>query len=54
MKASILNLLAVALLLYVLTAWLVFQWRNPTANEMSFFRDFTDVVTWRTPDRYQP
>ena len=29
--------------LYMSAAWPVFQWRNPLANKMSFFRDFVDV-----------
>ena len=41
-------------LLYVIVAWFVFQWRNPLSNEMAFFREFVDVVTWQTLVEYQP
>jgi hypothetical protein len=41
-------------LLLALIAWGTFQWRNPLANSMSFFRDFTEVMTWRKLTRYQP
>jgi hypothetical protein len=42
-----------AALLYLVSAWLVFQWRNPKANQMSFFRDFKAVVMWQKLERYQ-
>lgn len=40
--------------LYLAVAWPVFQWRNPLSNEMSFFRNFADVVTWKKLPEYQP
>lgn len=44
---------SVAFFLYMAAAWAVFQWRNPTANEMSVFRDFGAVVKWQKLERYQ-
>lgn len=41
-------------IVYLAIAWPVFQWRNPLANKMSFFRDFADVVTWQKLPGYQP
>lgn len=55
-KDIILCVLAVAFLacsLYMGIAWGVFQWRNPKANQMSYFRDFVSVVTWRRVPNYQ-
>ncbi len=40
-------------LLYLLIAWTIFQWRNPTANEMSFLRDFPSVVLFKKLPEYQ-
>jgi hypothetical protein len=34
--------------------WGIFQWRNPLANEMSFFRDFKEVITFKKMEKYQP
>ena len=45
---------AVAAIIWMSVAWPVFQWRNPIANNMSFFRDFSAVVTLQKLDRYQP
>lgn len=47
------SLLIGALILYVAVAWPSFQWRNPKANQMSFYRDFTSVMTWRRLPEYQ-
>lgn len=38
---------------YVYLAWMTFQWANPKANEMSFFRDFMSVMTWQVMEEYQ-
>ena len=45
---------AVAAIIWMSVAWPVFQWRNPIANNMSFFRDFGAVVTLQKLDKYQP
>ena len=45
--------LLVIVAIYVWGAWGVFCWRNPTANEMSFFRDFSHVVTLSKLEKYQ-
>jgi hypothetical protein len=42
-----------AVFLYVGIAWAAFQWRNPTSNQMSFYRDFWSVITWEQMDKYQ-
>jgi len=58
LRAVPLQRLVMALLvigaLYMSVAWPVFQWRNPLSNEMSFFRNFGDVVTWKKLPEYQP
>lgn len=41
-------------LLYPSIAFAVFQWRNPLSNDMSFFRDFVEVITWQKLPEYQP
>jgi hypothetical protein len=41
-------------IIYLQIALSVFLYRNPTANQMSLFRDFVEVVTWETLDKYQP
>jgi hypothetical protein len=46
--------LLVAILLYPLSAWFVFQWRNPLCNEMSFYRNFEDVIKLKKLSEYQP
>lgn len=51
--ASTAAMLTVCAILYQGIAWQVFQWRNPTANEMSFYRNFIDVATWRKLPEYQ-
>lgn len=43
----------IAALVYVALANAVFMWRNPTANSMSFYRDFVPIVTWQKMDGYQ-
>ena len=40
--------------LYPGIAWMTFQWRNPTANTMSFWRDFGAVMRFEKLDAYQP
>jgi len=42
------------LMLYQAIAWTAFQWRNPLSNEMSFYRNFLDVITWKKLPEYQP
>lgn len=38
---------------YVSLAFSVFQYRNPTANQMSFYRDFESVISFQKLDKYQ-
>jgi hypothetical protein len=52
-KKNILALLFLTVMLYVGIASTVFQWRNPTANQMSFWRDFSSVMTFKKLDKYQ-
>jgi len=42
-----------AVMLYIAAAWMTFQYRNPKANQMSFYRDFRAVITWQTLETYQ-
>ena len=45
---------AVAVPTYYTVAWWVFQWRNPLANEMSFYRNWWEVASWKKLPQYQP
>lgn len=45
--------LAVFVFFYMSAAWMAFQWRNPTANSMSLYRDFVEVITWKKLPQYQ-
>lgn len=38
---------------YVSLSFSVFQYRNPTANQMSFYRDFEAVIGFQKLDKYQ-
>ena len=38
---------------YICISWFAFQWRNPIANEASFFRDFPEVLKWERMPKYQ-
>jgi len=40
-------------LIYMAIARLTFQYRNPLANEMSLYRNFSDVMTWKKLPEYQ-
>lgn len=42
-----------AVILYLASAWLTFQYRNPKANKMTFYREFPAVVTWKALPAYQ-
>ena len=53
MSANILYVVAVLLVGYLVASWMVFQYRNPKANEMSFYRDFIEVITWQQMGKYQ-
>lgn len=34
-------------------AFMVWQWRNPKANEMTFYTHYVDVVTWKKLPEFQ-
>lgn len=38
---------------YAGIAFTVFQWRNPTANRLSFYRDFSAVIRFEKLAKYQ-
>lgn len=40
-------------LAYLLVAFWVFQWRNPKANEMTFYSELFGVITWQKMEKYQ-
>lgn len=46
-------LLIVIPALYLFAAWMGFQYRNPKANQMSFYRDFVSVIRWEKLEEYQ-
>lgn len=41
------------ILSYFAVSWMAFQYRNPKANRMTFYSEFTSVVTWKTLRRFQ-
>ncbi len=43
----------IPLLLYSAIAFPVFQWRNPKANEMTFYSEFGNVITFQRMEKYQ-
>jgi hypothetical protein len=51
---AILYLLLALALAYIGIASAVFQFRNPTANSFSLYRDFTSVVRFEKLPEYQP
>jgi hypothetical protein len=52
MKTFALSFL-ILVLLYLWAANFAFQYRNPKANSASFFREFTQMLTWKKLDKYQ-
>jgi predicted negative regulator of RcsB-dependent stress response len=36
----------ITIIVYISFAWKVYQYRNPHENEMAFYRNFIDVVTF--------
>lgn len=42
-----------AVIFYLAISSATFQWRNPLANQMSFFRDFKSVVKFEKLEKYQ-
>lgn len=53
MKLKIAVCVFFAAVLYTEGAWMTFQYRNPKANAMSFYRDFRAVMLWKKLDKYQ-
>lgn len=45
--------LALLCMAYAGIAFTVFQWRNPLANKMSFYRDFGSVMRFEKLSGYQ-
>lgn len=39
--------------IYSIVLFPIFQWKNPKANQMSYFRDFKDVVLLQKLEKYQ-
>ncbi len=49
--------IGIAILLFFVSTvpfWIIFQARNPTANEMTYFTHFKDVMTLKQLDEFQP
>lgn len=44
---------AFVLIIYLGFAAAIFEWRNPTANRMTLFRELPAVLTFQKLDRYQ-
>jgi len=51
--ANILYAVAIFLVFYLVASWKVFQWRNPKANDIVFYQNFVEVVTWQQMEKYQ-
>lgn len=45
--------IASAVCLYHSLSFYVWQWRNPKANEMTFYTHYVDVVTWKKLPEFQ-
>lgn len=52
-KHTIIVGLIFALLLYVVMAWGVFEWRHPLCNDAAFFRHFGSVLRFERLEQYQ-
>ena len=48
----VLHLIIIITLISII-AMFIFQWRNPTANGMTFFTHFKDVMNFRTLEKFQ-
>jgi len=56
MKTHLLILLAGFLSMqafYSLVAFPIFQWRNPKANQMTYYSEFKNVLTLQKMEKYQ-
>ncbi len=51
--AAALIVAGVAFGVYTEIAWTTFRWRNPTANSLSYWRDFGAVHRFERVDAYQ-
>lgn len=38
---------------YSVIAWPVFQWRNPKANNMTYYSEFLNVLKFKRMEKYQ-
>ena len=45
--------LLVLLMFYSAIAFPVFQWRNPKANDMTYYTEFGNVITFQRMEKYQ-
>jgi hypothetical protein len=46
-------LLALIAIPYIAIAGIAWEWRNPTANKMTFWTEFPSVVTFKKLPKYQ-
>lgn len=49
----LINVVVTLGILTYIVLWATFQWRNPKSNEMSFFRNFSDIVMMKKLDKFQ-
>jgi hypothetical protein len=54
MKITLIKIMFFLCMAYAGFAFMVFQWRNPLANKMSFYRDFVSVMRFEKLPGYQP
>jgi len=50
---TVFHVLVVIVSGFLFVAWLRFQYANPKANSMSFWREFRQVVTFQVLEKYQ-
>ena len=46
-------MIALTILSFYLPAFAIFQLRNPTANNMTFYSEFVHVISFEKMERYQ-
>lgn len=53
LAAACAMVLLALLMLYSAIAFPVFQWRNPKANDMTFYTEFGNAITFQRMEKYQ-
>ncbi len=53
LPATVCTMVLLFAVFYSAIAFPVFQWRNPKANEMTFYSEFGNVITFQRMEKYQ-